>query len=194
MIRLQNLYDAEEIFRLIEKNRSRLREWFPWLDSTKTAADVKLLITKALIGHAGGNRFDNVIITDGQIAGLVAFDWINHGNKSAGVKYWIDIDVGGKGILTCSVVELIEIAFGSMGMHRIEIRAASGNAKSCAVAMRLGMRLEGTIKDAEWLYDHYVDHNIYAITKPEWGLGNRVAGGFSPSGRLAAHLTPRRAL
>ena len=180
MIRLTNLYDAEEIFRLVEENRLRLREWFPWLDSTKTAADVRLLITKALIGHVAGTRFDNVIIADSQIVGLVVFDWINHGNKSAGVKYWIDIDAEGKGILTCAVVELIEIAFGSMGMHRIEIRAATGNAKSCAVATRLGMRFEGTIKDAEWLYDHYVDHNIYAITKPEWELPNRVAGVSSP--------------
>jgi ribosomal-protein-serine acetyltransferase len=179
MIRLQNLYDAEEIFRLVEKNRLRLREWFPWLDSTKTAADVRLLITKALLGHAAGNRFDNVIIADSRIVGLVVFDWINHSNKSAGVKYWIDIDAEGKGILTCAVAELIVIAFNSMGIHRIEIQAATDNAKSCAVAMRLGMRLEGTIRDAEWLYDHYVDHNIYAITKPEWELPNRVLGGFS---------------
>ncbi|MGA2332683.1 MAG: GNAT family protein [Syntrophales bacterium] len=180
MIRLPNIYDAEEIFRLVEKNRLRLREWFPWVDSTKTAADVRLFITKSLLAHAAGNRFDNVIIADNQIVGLVMFNWINHGNKSAGVAYWIDTDAGGKGILSCAVVELIEIAFGSMGMHRIEIRAAIGNAKSCALALRLGMRFEGTMKDAEWLYDHYVDHNIYAITKPEWELPNRVAGVSSP--------------
>ena len=30
------------------------------------------------------------------------------------------------------------------------------------------MRLEGVTKDREWLYDHYVDAKLYAITKPEW--------------------------
>ena len=32
----------------------------------------------------------------------------------------------------------------------------------------LGMRLEGITKDREWLYDHYVDAKLFAITKPEW--------------------------
>ena len=175
MIRLPNLYDAEEIFRLVEKNRLRLREWLPWLDSTKTVEDTRSFISESLILHAKGNSIQNVIIADNQIVGLVDVSWINRENKSADIGYWIDIDAGGKGILTCAVAELIEIAFGAMGAHRIQIRAATGNLKSCAVATRLGMRLEGTIKDAEWLYDHFVDHNIYGITKPEWELPENKA-------------------
>ena len=31
-----------------------------------------------------------------------------------------------------------------------------------------GTKKEGVIRDAEWLYDHYVDHVLYAMLKREW--------------------------
>ena len=174
MLRLPNLYDAEELFRLVEKNRSRLREWLPWLDSTKTVEDTHRFIAESLNSHAKGTIFLNAIIIKDQIVGLVEIRLISKENNAAEIGYWLDSDAGGKGILTCAVAELMKMAFERMGVHRIQIRAATGNVKSCAVATRLGMRLEGTIKDAEWLYDHYVDLNIYGITKPEWKLPDNI--------------------
>ena len=47
-------------------------------------------------------------------------------------------------------------------------RAATGNAKSRAVPERLGFRLEGVARQSEWLYDHYVDHAIYAMLLEDW--------------------------
>ena len=35
------------------------------------------------------------------------------------------------------------------------------------------LRLEGITKDREWLYDHYVDSTLYAITAPEWRAHNQ---------------------
>ena len=170
MIRLPNLYDAEELFLLVEKNRLRLREWLPWLDFTKTVEDTRSFIAESLMLHAKGSSFVNVILEDNQIVGIVDVRMISRLNNAVEIGYWIDSDASGKGILTCAVTELIELAFSAMKTHRIQIRAATGNVKSCAVATRLGMRLEGTIKEAEWLYDHYVDLNLYGITKPEWEL------------------------
>jgi ribosomal-protein-serine acetyltransferase len=53
-------------------------------------------------------------------------------------------------------------------MHKVEIRAASGNKKSRAVPERLGFKQEGCIRQAEWLYDHYVDHVVYGMLDLEW--------------------------
>ena len=43
------------------------------------------------------------------------------------------------------------------------------NIASCRVAEKLGLRLEGVTKDREWLYDRFLDANLYAVTKPDWG-------------------------
>ena len=48
------------------------------------------------------------------------------------------------------------------------LRAASGNAKSRGVAERLGFKHEGTLRDYEWLYDHFVDIAHYGMKASEW--------------------------
>jgi len=48
------------------------------------------------------------------------------------------------------------------------LRAAAENKKSRAVAERLGFKHEGTLRDYEWLYDHFVDLAHYGIKASEW--------------------------
>ena len=55
-----------------------------------------------------------------------------------------------------------------MGLNRIEIRCATQNVRSRAIPERLGFKEEGLIRDAEWLYDHYVDHIVYGMLESDW--------------------------
>ena len=70
-------------------------------------------------------------------------------------------------------------AFDRGRLNRIEIRCASGNHRSRAIPVRLGLREEGLLRDAEWLYDHFVDHVVYAALAKEW----QVEGGRAGAGR-----------
>jgi hypothetical protein len=58
-----------------------------------------------------------------------------------------------------------------------------------AVPERLGFQLEGIIRDAEWLYDHFVDHAMYAILKKDWN-GEQQGGEDSPPAALSLNPTP----
>jgi ribosomal-protein-serine acetyltransferase len=49
-----------------------------------------------------------------------------------------------------------------------------GNAKSRAVPERLGFKQEGILREAEWLYDHYVDLVVYSMLKSQWVNPKRV--------------------
>ena len=74
----------------------------------------------------------------------------------------------GNGIITKSCKRLINHCFNDLELHRVVLEAAVDNFSSISVANRLGMRLEGSNIDREWLYDHFVDSNIYAITSNEF--------------------------
>ena len=75
----------------------------------------------------------------------------------------------GDGIVTKCCVRLIDHCFDDLGLHKATILVAVENSRSRAVPERLGMVLEGVVKDREWLYDHFVDAAIYGITAPDWG-------------------------
>lgn len=63
---------------------------------------------------------------------------------------------------------LIDHAFTDLDFNRVEIRAAFENTKSRSIPERLGFKQEGQIRQAEWLYDHYVDHVIYGMLASDW--------------------------
>jgi ribosomal-protein-serine acetyltransferase len=70
--------------------------------------------------------------------------------------------------MTASCGCLLDYAFRNLGMNRVEIRCATGNTRSRAIPERLGFKEEGTVRQAEWLYDHYVDHVVYSMLRDEW--------------------------
>jgi ribosomal-protein-serine acetyltransferase len=37
-----------------------------------------------------------------------------------------------------------------------------------AIPLRLGFTHEGVIRDAEWLYNEFVEHDIYALAVADW--------------------------
>jgi ribosomal-protein-serine acetyltransferase len=63
---------------------------------------------------------------------------------------------------------LITYAFTELALNKVEIHGATENIRSCAIPKRLGFTQEGILRDAEWLYDHYVDTVIYGLLAREW--------------------------
>lgn len=160
--------DADELFAFIERNRRYLREWLGWLDHTQQAADTRAFTTMNLRNFAEGLALDTAIVYDGKIVGKMTINKIDRATNTAHFGYMLDEQYSGKGIMTRAVKAMETIAFMHYDVTKIEIRAAVGNVKSRAIAERLGYTLEGTIRQAEWLYDHYVDHAVYGLLKDEW--------------------------
>lgn len=159
---------AEELFELIQRNREYLRRWLPWLDSSKYLQNTIDFIKYSEIQHNENVGLQLGIRYREELAGVIGFhrfDWLN---RSVGIGYWLGESYQGKGLITRACGCLLDYAFGSLGLNRIEIRCAVQNSRSRAIPGRLGFREEGIIREAEWLYDHYVDHVVYGILRDEW--------------------------
>ncbi|HEX7464051.1 MAG TPA: GNAT family protein, partial [Actinomycetota bacterium] len=87
---------------------------------------------------------------------------------SGELGYWLRSAYEGRGIVTRACEALMRIGFDELGLHRIQLRAASENARSRAVAARLGMRFEGISREVARTSLGYVDFVVYAILEDEW--------------------------
>lgn len=149
-------------------HRDYLRRWLPWLDGIESEAQSLAFIQGALARERQGAGRTRLVEYRGELSGVVGFNSIDAGNRSCEIGYWLSEDRQGCGIMTHCVGTLVEQAFSELHLHRVVIRAAPGNRASRAIPERLGFVQEGVLREAEWLYDHFVDGVLYALLRREW--------------------------
>jgi RimJ/RimL family protein N-acetyltransferase len=66
---------------------------------------------------------------------------------------------------------LIDWALGERGLNRVEWRCAVGNDRSAATAQRLGMSLEGVLRQAFPYRGTIHDLQVWAVTRADWRRG-----------------------
>lgn len=160
--------EAPALFALTDRNRAWLRAWLPWLDTTKTVADSLAFIQFIRRDYLATERFSAGLFFKNRLVGMAGPHVLDRANRACQIGYWLDQEHSGRGLMTSAVRALVAHAFTHMNLNRVEIRAATGNHASQAVCDRLGFIREGIIRDAEWLYDHYVDLTVNGLLLREW--------------------------
>lgn len=159
---------ADDLYELTNGNREYLREWLPWVDETISSEQTKNFIEFTLKQFADNNGFNCGIFYKDKIAGCIGFHGIDWGNKKTSIGYWLGAEFQKLGIMTNACRDLITYAFSELKLNRIEIRAGLHNLKSRAIPERLGFINEGTVRQAEYLYDHYIDHVVFGMLSSDW--------------------------
>lgn len=167
-LKMLDLQDSEQLFELTVGSKDSLREWLPFIDYTKTVDDTKNFIRSTMKQFSENNGIQAGIWYEGNLAGVIGFHKIDWNNKSTSIGYWLGDKFVGNGLMTNAVKAFVNYALIDLGLNRVEIRAAVENKKSRAIPERLGFTHEGTIRQSEWLYDHYVDHEVYGILASDW--------------------------
>jgi ribosomal-protein-serine acetyltransferase len=169
--------DAKELFALTDSSRAYLRCWLPWLDATRSLQDTRTFIESGLRQSAANLGFQNGIWHEGRLVGVIGYHHVDWPNRCTNIGYWLGEQFQGRGLMTKACRALVEYAFDIWRMNRVEIRCAAENLKSRAIPERLGFTSEGVLHEAEWLYDHFVDHVVYGMVLKEWERRRRVSAG-----------------
>lgn len=159
--------DEEELFALVAANQPHLARWMPWA-AAPAIEDTRAHIARALAQRARNDGFGAVIVDGEAIVGSLGFHRVDWDNRATSLGYWLAADRQGAGIMTAAVRALVDHAFGVWELHRVEIDAATGNARSRALPERLGFALEGIRRDGERFGDHYADLAVYSMLAPDW--------------------------
>jgi ribosomal-protein-serine acetyltransferase len=159
---------AEELFALVDANRTYLREWLPWLDQNTEVEHTRVFIRAMRKQHEDKNGFTCGIRFRGRLAGVVGLHGIDRVNRKTSIGYWIAQPHQGQGLVTRACAALLPYLFDELGLNCVEIGCAVGNTRSGAIPERLGFTKEGVLRQREWLYDHFVDHVVYGLLASEW--------------------------
>lgn len=167
LLRPAAVADAAALFAVVEANRNHLRAWLPWLDGCRSEADQAAFLAGVVNRGQAGRGAVWVIEASGVVCGVCGFNWIEPFNRVCEVGYWLSESHQGRGIVTACVGRVVHHAFDDLGLNRITIPVAVENRRSRAIPERLGFQAEGVLRQAEWLYDRFVDHVLYARVKSD---------------------------
>jgi ribosomal-protein-serine acetyltransferase len=160
--------EADELYPVIDRNRDRLRACLPWMTPGYSIADMRSFLEMIARQHREGLSWTATIRQSGALCGAIAFHLFDRPNRCGSIGYWLDAAYSGRGIMTEACRALVSEGFSRFHLHRIEIRCAVGNERSCGIPQRLGFREEGLLREREWLHDRWVDLRVFAMLEQDW--------------------------
>lgn len=167
-LRILSSRDASDLFNITTQSKTYLRQWLPWVDDILSVEDSNTFIKSALQLQQEQKALTMGVFYEDRLVGVVGFNALDFKNKIGFIGYWLHQGEQGKGIMTRAVQALISYGFSYYRLHRIDIRTAASNKASARIPERLGFQYEGRLRQAEWLYNYYVDHYVYGMLKEEW--------------------------
>jgi ribosomal-protein-serine acetyltransferase len=159
--------DVDELYELIEANRSHLAKWLPWAAEQTRAGTLRFIrATRAQAEASDG--FHAVVLDRGRVIGVVGFHGVDWQHRSTSLGYWLAAAAQGRGTMSEAVRAMVDHALGAWRLNRVEIRASVENARSRALIERLGFCYEGAARQAFRLADGYHDDAVYSMLAAEW--------------------------
>ena len=166
-LRQLQLADASTLFAVVDQHRTKLREWLPWVDDTKTLADSQRYIATTQKEFKAERVFTCGIWSMGQLVGVIGHNRIDWANRVGFPAYWLAPSAEGRGIMTLCCRAVNDDAFNNLKLKRVVVAVATENHRAQKIPLKLGYEKVSTLKKAEWLYDHFVDHYVYSLSAPK---------------------------
>ena len=115
---------------------------------------------------------------EGVLIGEVGLTLVSAVNEHCEIGYVFDPAYSGSGYATEASAVMVELAFSTLGAHRVSGRLDARNSASARVLERLGMRREGDFKENEFVKGEWTDETVYAVLETEWRATHGPAKDF----------------
>lgn len=109
-----------------------------------------------------------VVEAGGAVVGDVTL-WATNDERSTAEIGWVfDPDHSGHGYATEAATAMLDVAFGTYGLHRVVAQMDGRNTASARLCERLGMRREAHHRENWWSKGEWTDTIVYAMLGREW--------------------------
>jgi RimJ/RimL family protein N-acetyltransferase len=161
-------WQADELAAHVSAAREHLERYLPWVGTVAELDGATTFLQGYADRQARGEGRIFGVWVDGKLSGGVLFRVWETERDLCEVGVWLAPEVLGRGLVTRAVTAMIDWAFQVRGMHRVEWRCAAANERSSAVARRLGMTLDGTLREAFPHDGVRHDVEVWSVLATEW--------------------------
>ena len=182
--------DVPALVELETRNREQLlvgaprrdEDWFTEAGQ-RTALAHALAAEEAGIGVPLGIR----LLAEGEsrLVGRLTLSGITRGAfQYASLGYWVDEAETGRGIATHAVHLAVALAFGGLGLHRLQAEVQVGNDVSARVLERCGFTEYGLAPDYLRLGDGWADCRLFQLVHAGWSPADGTSAGGASTGEM----------
>jgi ribosomal-protein-serine acetyltransferase len=159
---------AEQFATFIGRHRAHLEPWLPWAAALTDVDKTRQWLQRYADDTARDSGRIYGIWLDGELAGGVLFRTFDTRFATAEIGVWLAPFAEGRGLVTAAARRMIEWAVGERAINRVEWRTVPSNARSIACAERLGMTLDGVLREAFPYRGVAHDVLVYSLLASEW--------------------------
>lgn len=140
--------------------------WTPHLNIHETKGYIEYLQRE----YRKGNYADWGITykEDSVFVGTIGFANIDTENNNGEIGYVLNPEYHHRGIMTEALTRVLEFAFGTLSLHRVQLRIMEGNESSVRLAERMGFTYEGTLRDVILCKGSYRTVRYYSMTENDY--------------------------
>jgi|SRR4051812_23383983 ribosomal-protein-alanine N-acetyltransferase len=174
--------DADALFAM-HSSAHVLRYWDapPW--SERARAERFIAACRHMADEGSGARLAIDRVSDGAFVGWCSLTRWNPDYRSASITYCLDDAAWGNGYATEAARALLQWAFDTLDLNRVQAEADTRNTASARVLEKLGFVREGTLREDCIVNGEVSDSWVFGLIRRDW----RPSG---PAGRTAARLVP----
>ena len=173
-------HQAEEFAVHMDRAREHIRPWVgpSFVTDDVDGARATLQRYADATAHDGNRIFgiwlDDLVVEPVEtttptptLVGGVMFVEFSAAAGTCEIGCWLEPAAEGRGLITAACRMLLTYAFEERNLHRAEWRCRADNARSSAVAARLGMTLEGVLREAWKVGDTFYDKQVWSVLTGE---------------------------
>jgi ribosomal-protein-serine acetyltransferase len=161
---------AKELWEAAERSMPELGSWMAWA-ADSSLEETESFATRAEAQWASGTGFHFMIVQEADVIGAVSIEVHGPLERIGELGYWVRSDRSGHGFATEAAESMVDFAFETIGLHRLELRAGVDNRASQRVAEKVGFQREGTFREAsrgaESTYDSYLYGLLATDPRPD---------------------------
>ncbi|MFJ2085884.1 GNAT family N-acetyltransferase [Micromonospora chokoriensis] len=159
---------AEEFLAHMDRAREHIQPWVSPSFAATDLASARAVLQRYADRWASDSGGMWGLWWRGTLVGGVIFVSFDATSGACEVGCWVEPAAEGRGMVAPAIRRIVDWAVRERGIQRVEWRTNADNIRSKALARRLGLRLDGTLRQLRPGPNGRIDLEIWSVLADEW--------------------------